>query len=384
MMRKVCVITGTRAEFGLLRPLMHEILQHPMLDLVTIATGSHLSALHGGTVSEIEAQGFKVDATVQMLLASDSAEAVGVSLGLGVMGLTSALQRLAPDIVVLLGDRYEALAAAQSAMILGMPIAHIHGGEATEGLIDEAIRHSITKMSHLHFVAAPPFRDRVVQLGEDPARVHVVGAAGFDNIAVLEMVGREVLASDLGLPLFAPLLAVTFHPVTLEGERGGSAKPLLTALQEFPQATVVFTGTNADAYGSRISTEIADFCAMNAHRAVHINSLGFRRYLSLLAESDVVVGNSSSGLIEAPALGVPTVNIGIRQQGRPCAPSVINCGNDARAIVSAIKNALAPEHRALAKRCESPYGKPGAAKKMVDLLARAKIKELLVKSFHEL
>ena len=381
-MRKVCVVTGTRAEFGLLRTLMHEIDQHPSLQLLTVVTGAHLSQTHGYSLGEIKAQGFKVDESVQMLLASDSEEAVGVSLGLGVIGLTGALSRVSPDIVVLLGDRYEALAAAQSAMILGLPIAHIHGGEATEGLIDEAIRHSITKMAHLHFVAAKPFRDRVVQLGEVPETVHVVGAAGLDNIATLEPIDRATLAADLGLPLKPPLLAVTYHPVTLERATGGDISALLKALEKEGDATVVFTGSNADAHGGGIDAQIAGFCDRNAGRAVHIASLGFRRYLSLLGEADAVVGNSSSGILEAPFMGVPTVNIGPRQQGRPRAPSVIDCENDPDAITKAIRDALSPAQRTLAARRESPYGTPGAAKRMVAEIARVDLDGILFKSFH--
>jgi UDP-hydrolysing UDP-N-acetyl-D-glucosamine 2-epimerase len=365
-----------------MRPLMHQISAHPALDLQVIATGAHLSAAHGGTLSEIEAQGVIVDETVHMLLASDSPEAVGTSLGLGVIGLTRALGRLSPDIVVLLGDRYEALAAAQSAMVLGLPIAHIHGGEATEGVIDEAIRHSITKMAHLHFVAAAPFRDRVIQLGEEPARVHVVGAAGLDNIAALERVDRATLSADLGLPLGTPLLAVTYHPVTLEGAEGGDASPLLEALDRHPQATIVFTGSNADAHGGGIDAQIAGFCARNPKRAVQVASLGFRRYLSLLAEADAVAGNSSSGLLEAPYMAVPTVNIGPRQQGRPRAPSVIDCDNAAGEIATAIETALSPAHKAVAARRESPYGSPGAAEKIAAEIARAELNGLLFKRFH--
>lgn len=381
-MRKVCIVTGTRAEFGLLSPLMHQISAHPALELQVIATGAHLSAAHGGTLAEIEAQEFIVDETVHMLLASDSPEAVGTSLGLGVIGLTRALSRLSPDIVVLLGDRYEALAAAQSAMVLGLPIAHIHGGEATEGLIDEAIRHSITKMAHLHFVAAAQFRDRVIQLGEEPSRVHIVGAAGLDNIAALERIDRAALSADLGLPLGTPLLAVTYHPVTLKGAKGGDVRPLLAALDRHPQATIVFTGSNADAHGGGIDTQIAGFCARNPERAVHVASLGFRRYLSLLAEADAVVGNSSSGLLEAPYMAVPTVNIGPRQQGRPRAPSVIDCENADSEIATAIETALSPAHKTVAARRESPYGRPGAAEKMAAQIARVDVSGMLFKRFY--
>jgi UDP-hydrolysing UDP-N-acetyl-D-glucosamine 2-epimerase len=283
MTRRICVVSGSRADFGLLRPLLCELQAATDVQLQIVATGSHLSALHGATVQEISACGFKVDETVDMLLAADNRHAVGLSLGLGVMGLTGALSRLAPDVLVLLGDRYEILAAAQAALILGIPIAHIHGGEATEGAIDEAIRHAITKMSHLHFVAAEPFRRRVIQMGEQPAMVHVTGALGLDNIAALVPTPRAELEQLLGLVLDHPVLLVTYHPVTLSSNGLGAFMQLLRALDMRDDVRVVFTGANADASGLEIAAHVKSYCEARRARTAQVASMGYQRYLSLMS-----------------------------------------------------------------------------------------------------
>lgn len=383
-MRKVCVVTGTRAEFGLMIPLLNELSLAPDVHLQIIATGSHLSETHGYTLREIKNSGFAIDDSVDMLLSSDTPRAIGQSLGLAVMGLTVSLSRLKPDILVLLGDRYEALAAAQAAMILGIPLAHLHGGEATEGLIDEAIRHAITKMAHLHFVAAEPFRRRVVQLGEMPDRVHVVGALGLDNIASLNPVPKTELEDALGIKLHDPILLVTYHPVTLERDGTKGIEALLQALEVQRDVRIVFTGANADALGSVIEARIAKFCAYQPEFRVQVRSLGFRRYLSLMALSSAVVGNSSSGLLEAPSVGVPTVNIGARQQGRPRAPSVVDCAAEADEIAKAIAQTLSPKMQERAKRRETPYGTPGAGKRIAEVLRTTPLENILLKVFHDL
>jgi len=383
-MRTIAVITGTRAEFGLLRNLMHELNQTPQVNLKVIVTGAHLSHAHGETICEIVAEGFEITETVDMLLTSDSRRAVGLSMGLGVIGLTGALDRMRPDLVVVLGDRYEILAAAQSAMILGIPIAHIHGGEVTEGAVDEAIRHAITKMSHLHFTAAEDFRTRVIQLGEMPERVWNVGATGLDNIPTLDMAPRAELEEALGITFGTTLFLVTYHPVTLGLAGESSVMALLDALhQQDDETSIVFTGANADAQGSQIDKAVAAFCKDHPKRTVQVASLGYRRYLSLMTIADVVVGNSSSGIIEAPSIGVPTVNIGPRQHGRPRARSVIDCNEDTGEISNAIAAALAPNWRNLAHQHETPYGTFGAGKRIAHILTTHSLEGLLRKRFHD-
>lgn len=383
-MRKICIVTGTRAEFGLMRNLMTQLIEAQGITLQIIVTGAHLVAEHGNTIEEIRTAGFEIDAEVDMLLASDSPRAVGQSMGLGVVGLTSTLSRLRPDMVVLLGDRYEALAAAQSAMILRIPIAHIHGGEATEGLIDEAVRHSITKMSHVHFTSAEPFRRKVIQMGEQPNSVHNVGAIGLDNVASLESVSRAEIEEFLGLALDAPILLVTYHPLTLDANGAASVTNLLDALAAQEGACIVFTGANADALGQEINAQVKDFCAARPEKAVQVASLGVRRYLGLMSMSDVVIGNSSSGLLEAPYVGVPTVNIGDRQRGRLRAPAVVDCGDTTDAILNAIAKARSPRLRVIASRQETPYGAPGASSKIVEVLRGLDLDGILFKRFHEI
>jgi UDP-hydrolysing UDP-N-acetyl-D-glucosamine 2-epimerase len=383
MTRRICVVSGSRADFGLLRPLLSELQAAEDVHLQLVVTGSHLSALHGTTVQEILACGFKVDEAVDMLLAADSPRAVGLSLGLGLMGLTGALSRLAPDVLVLLGDRYEALAAAQAALVLGIPIAHIHGGEATEGAIDEAIRHAITKMSHLHFVAADPFRRRVIQMGEQPATVHMAGALGLDNIAALIPTPRAELEQLLGIVLDRPILLVTYHPVTLSSGGLGAFTELLAALDMLRDVRVVFTGANADASGLEIAAMVKSYCATRPGHTAQVASLGFQRYLSLMALSAAVVGNSSSGLLEAPSMGIPSVNIGPRQRGRPRAPSVIDCGGDAADIAAALAKALGPDMRQLACQRQTPYGTAGAARRIAAVLRQVSLEGILMKRFHD-
>lgn len=384
MTRKICIITGTRAEFGLLRTLMHNLNDAPDVTLQVVATGAHLARSFGDTIDEIRREGFIVDAEVDMLLASDSRRAVGQSLGLGIIGLTTALERLAPDVIVLLGDRYEALAAAQAAMILGIPIAHLHGGEKTEGAIDEAIRHAITKMSHLHFTATEDFRRRVIQLGEAPERVFNVGATGLDNIAALDPASRSELEEVLGIVLDAPVLLVTYHPVTLDASGAVDFDTVLAALGERHAVRIVFTGANADALGQEINEKVSAFCAARADTCVQVASLGFRRYLSLMQIAAAVVGNSSSGIVEAPSVGVPTVNIGTRQQGRLRAPSVIDCAPTVEYIRAALDRALSPQMQALARERRSPYGTPGAGARIAERLRGVSLDGILLKRFHDL
>jgi UDP-hydrolysing UDP-N-acetyl-D-glucosamine 2-epimerase len=381
--RKICVITGTRAEFGLMQKMLEGFKAAPEIQLQLIVTGSHLVAHHGKTHSEIKAAGFEINAEVDMLMASDSSRAIGQSMGLGVIGLTNTLARLEPDIIVLLGDRYEALAAAQSAMILRIPIAHIHGGEATEGLFDEAIRHSITKMSHLHFTSAEAFRRKVIQMGEQPSSVYNVGAPGLDNIASLTPLSRAEMEDFLGITLCAPILLVTYHPLTLHENGASSIANLLEALDAQNDTRIVFTGANADVLGQQINERIRSFCASRPDQAVQVASLGVRRYLSLMSISETVIGNSSSGLLEAPFVGVPTVNIGERQRGRLLGPAVVSCTDSTKDILAAIANARSTKLQTIAAHRNTPYGKPGASAKIVNVLRSVELDGILFKRFYE-
>lgn len=383
MKRKIAVFTGTRAEYGLLKPLMKEIRASSTLELQLIVSGAHLTTVHGNTWQQIEADGFVIDERVDMLLASDSAIGVTKSMGLGLIGFAESLHRLQPDILVVLGDRYEALAIATAAMIARIPIAHIHGGESTEGLIDEAIRHSITKMAHLHFVAADEFKGRVLRLGEQPERVWVVGAAGLDNIADVPIISRWELESFLKLELKRPVVLLTYHPVTLcLSDSATVMSSLLRILKEIA-GTIVITGANADPGGEGVREVIARFAAENATTVRSVDSLGVERYLSLMRCADLVVGNSSSGLLEAPAIGVPTVDIGDRQAGRLRAQSVVHCGEAEDEIRNALKHALSQQHRDVCTARATPYGQPGAARRILEVLESVSLEGILKKRFYD-
>lgn len=370
--RKICVVTGSRAEYGLMRSLLGAIAADPALTLQIVATGMHLSPEFGMTYRSIEEDGFRIDAKVEMLLSADSAVAVTKSLGLGVIGFADAFDRLAPDIVVVLGDRFEILAAAQAAMLACIPIAHIHGGETSEGAFDEGIRHAITKMAQWHFTAAEPYRRRVVQLGEAPDRVFNVGAPGLDMLATAKWMGWDELATSLDMELGKPLFVVTYHPVTLESRSPRDAMmQLLGALEAFPQATIVFTYPNADTGGRVLIDCIDQFVARNRSRAKAFVSLGQLRYLSLMREANVVIGNSSSGLTEAPAMKRATVNIGNRQNGRLKASSVIDATDDQASIIAAIEQALSAEFVSRLPATHSLYGQGDAAAAIVSILRSA-------------
>ncbi len=368
-MRRIAFFTSTRAEYGLLRPLMAEVASRPELALQIIVSGTHLSEAHGDTWREIVVDGFSIDARVEMTVSSDSAESVASSAAQVLSGVATALLRLKPDVLVLLGDRFELLAAAQAAVLAGVPIAHLHGGEATEGAIDESIRHAVTKLSRWHFAAAEPYAERIRQMGEAPTRVWSVGAPAMDNIASLDIVPKKVLEKFLGLTLRAPAFLVTYHPVTLEDDGGLAAMKSLLAALDTGTGSIVITGANADLGANTIRASLKAFTAERPDRVVLVESMGARRYLSLMHHVDAVVGNSSSGLLEAPAVGVPTVDIGSRQKGRLRAPSVVHCGETTSDIRLALEKALSSDHRAIAARRESPYGRPGAARRIIDLLS---------------
>lgn len=367
--RKVCVVTGSRADYGLLYWLMKEISGDRELQLQLIATGMHLSPEFGLTVRKIEEDGFAVDEKVEMLLSSDTPVGIAKSMGVGLIGFADALDRLRPEMVVVLGDRFEILAAVQAALVARLPIAHLHGGEVSEGAFDEGIRHAISKMAHLHFVAAEPYRKRLVQMGERPDRVFNVGAPGLDHLAGLNWMSRAELEAELGVPLGKPLFLITYHPATLDVANATVAmEELLAALEEFPTATLIFTYPNADTGGRNLIASIDDFVAKHEHRAKAFASLGQRYYLSLMGEADAVIGNSSSGLIEAPALKKPTVNIGDRQQGRLKASSVIDVAGSREDIVRGIRGALSEEFRRALPGTVSLYGAGNASEKIRQIL----------------
>jgi UDP-hydrolysing UDP-N-acetyl-D-glucosamine 2-epimerase len=343
LQRTIGVVTGSRADYGLLRSLLDAIKADHDLKLQIIATGMHLSPEFGLTIRQIEADGFVVDARVDMLLSADSPAATAKSMGLGVIGFADALTHLSPDILVVLGDRFEILAAAQAALVMRIPLAHIHGGETSEGAFDEGIRHALTKMSMWHFVAAETYRNRVIQMGEAPDRVFNVGAPGLDQLDALQWLDRQALQTALQVPLSSPLLLVTYHPVTLANEDPTlPMSELLAALERFPEATIVFTYPNADTGGRKLIDMIDGFVAQSPSRRHAFVSLGQQRYLSLMKLADVVVGNSSSGLTEAPALKRATVNIGDRQKGRLKASSVIDAAEQRDDIERALEQAQSP------------------------------------------
>lgn len=385
MTRKICVVTGTRAEFGLLRWLMQAIQHEPELDLQVLATGMHLSPEFGLTYREIEQAGFAIDAKIEMLLSADTASAVTKSMGLGLISYADAYQRLAPDLIVVLGDRFEIFAATAAALIAGIPVAHLHGGETTEGAFDEALRHSITKMSHLHFVAAEDYRRRVIQLGEQPERVFLVGGLGIDAIKRIKLLDREKLEESLGFKFGPRNLLITFHPATLEEKNsaGQQMAELLAALEDLEDTHLIFTMPNADTGGRELAMMVNDFVASHQNACVH-TSLGQQRYLSCMKYVDAVVGNSSSGLAEAPSMGIATLNIGDRQKGRLSASSVINCEPTKLSISGALSTMFDLSFRSMLTSTKNPYGSGGASEKIVEVIKNHDLKNLLKKSFFNL
>jgi GDP/UDP-N,N'-diacetylbacillosamine 2-epimerase (hydrolysing) len=384
MRRKICVVTGTRADYGCLRWVMEGIKAADGLELQIIATGMHLSPEFGLTYREIEKDGFVIDRKVEMLLSSDTPTGISKSMGLGMMGFGDALEQLKPDVVLVLGDRFEIFAAASAAMVARIPLAHLHGGETTEGAIDEAIRHAITKMSHLHFVAAEDYWRRVIQLGEAPERVFLVGGLGIDNILRLKLLDRAALEASLDFKLGAKNLLVTFHPVTLEKSTAGAQMTeLLAALDELQDTHLIFTMPNADTDGRVLIDMVEQFVATRPHTRAY-TSLGQLRYLSCIRQVDGVVGNSSSGLAEVPSFRKGTVNIGDRQRGRLKAGSVIDCAPDRQSISEALRTLYSPEFQATLPEVRNPYGEGGASEKVVRVLQEYPLDQLLKKTFNDL
>lgn len=383
MKRRIAVFTGSRAEYGLLYWLMKDIQASESLALQVIVSGMHLSPEFGETWRQVEADGFSIDARVEMLLSSNTAVGVVKSIGLGTIGMADALDRLRPDLLVALGDRFELLTVAQAALIMGIPLAHLHGGEVTEGAYDDAIRHAVTKLSALHFVAAEPYRDRVIQMGEDPDTVFNVGAVGLDHLSRGKRLSVEALASSLGFGLRQPYFLVTYHPVTQSEEDPGQVfSNILTALEDFPEYQVLVTYPNADNGGRDIIPRLEGFARAYPERVCAVKSLGSERYLAAMAGAAIVVGNSSSGLIEAPSFHLPAVNVGCRQQGRLCAESVIHCATGSEDISAAIRHALTPGFLSLCTRVVNPYGRGDASGQIVKVIES--VRGPLRKRFHDI
>lgn len=383
--RKICVVTGSRAEYGLLYWLLKEIQGDTELELQIAATGMHLSPEFGLTWRQIADDGFVINRKVEMLLSSDTPEGISKSMGLGLIGFADALNALQPDILVVLGDRFEIFAAAQAAMNLRIPIAHIHGGELSEGAVDDVIRHALTKMSHLHFTATETYRKRVIQLGEQPDRVFNVGAPGLDNIVRLPLLDRMQFEKAIDFTLGRRNVLVTFHPATLENATAAEQfQQLLLALDGFADLHIIFTYSNADANGRIIVSMIEDYRLRYPERIASFVSLGSLRYLSALQFVDAVIGNSSSGLLEAPTFKVATVNIGDRQRGRLCAESVLHCEPNAEAIRVAIEKAFSDEFAARLKNLVNPYGVGGASLKIKQIIKQVRLDGLLKKKFYDM
>ncbi len=381
MTRKVCVVTGTRAEYGLLHWVMRGIAGDPEMTLQIVATGMHLSPEFGLTYREIEKDGFRIDRKVPILLSSDTPAGVAKSMGLGMIGLADAFAELQPDLLLVLGDRFEIFSAASVAMVTRIPIAHLHGGELTEGVIDDAMRHSITKMAHLHFVAAEEYRQRVIQLGEDPERVFLVGGLGIDNIKRLNLLDRAELEESIGFKLGKRNLLVTFHPVTLENATAADQMAeLLAVLEEMKDTHLIFSLPNADTDGRILIQMIRAFVQDHANACAH-TSLGHLRYLSCIRQVDGVVGNSSSGLTEAPSFKRGTVNIGDRQRGRIRADSVIDCEPNRVSISRAIQRLFEADFQSMLARVVNPYGEGGATEKVVQTIRSHRLDDILKKQF---
>lgn len=383
-MRKICVITGTRAEYGLLHPLLNTIKNDNELELQLIVTGMHLSPEFGLTYKSIEKE-FFIDKKIEMLLSSDTHVGISKSMGLAQISFSEAYEELKPDLIIVLGDRYEIFSAVSSAMIAKIPIAHLHGGEATEGLIDEPIRHSITKMSHLHFTSTDEYQQRVIQLGENPTRVFNVGALGIENIKNLNLLSKEAFEESISFQLAEKNLLVTFHPVTLENATSKiQFQELLEALDELNDTHIIFTKANSDTDGRVINQMIDNYVNANSHKAVAFTSLGQLRYLSALQYIDAVVGNSSSGIIEAPSFKIGTINIGDRQKGRVQTSSIINCLPEKTAITQAFDKLYSREFQENLLTAKSPYGEGNCSQQIVSIIKNTSLDNIIKKSFYNL
>lgn len=379
---KVCIATGTRAEYGLLKPLMNELIKDEAFELQVLVTGAHLSPEFGLTYRLIEADGVKIDFKVEMLLSSDTSEGIVKSMGLGMIGFADALNVLRPDLLIILGDRYEMLSLASTALIYKVPIAHLHGGELTEGAYDDSIRHAITKMSHLHFTSTESYRERVIQLGEDPNSVYNVGAIGLDNISSLPLLTLDELEQNLGIKFRTFNYLITFHPETLSDcSVEDQFRALLDVLKQQEESFFIFTKANADSDGRMINQMIDNFVSNHSHSRAFV-SMGQLRYLSAMRIATAVVGNSSSGIIEAASFGVPTINIGDRQKGRIQPENVINIVANREEISDAFSKVERIQMSGGLKDIFNPYGEGKTARLIVEKIKTSNLKKLINKTFY--
>tara|TARA_Y100001970_G_scaffold2704_1_gene3161 strand:+ start:13434 stop:14588 length:1155 start_codon:yes stop_codon:yes gene_type:complete len=384
-MKNICVITGSRAEYGLLSNLMRSIEKSSKLNLQVVVTGMHLSPEFGLTYREIEKDGFIIDKKIDIKISNDSPSEITKSTGVGMIGFADAFAELMPELVILLGDRYEIMAAAFSAFVARIPIGHIHGGESTQGAIDEAIRHSITKMSYWHFVATDEYKNRVIQLGENPSRVYNVGGLGVDSIKKSNLISKKELTNKMGIKFDKKNLLITYHPVTLEdGTSQKNFKSLINTLNELKDTYLIFTLPNSDSDSRVIKIMIKDFVAKNRDRSISFSSMGNLNYLSLLQFVDGVVGNSSSGLLEAPTFKIGTINIGDRQTGRIKADSVIDCKPNQNSVSNAIKKLYSNRFQNKLKTVDNPYGAGKATEKIMAILNKEILPNELKKEFYDL
>lgn len=385
MRKRICVLTATRAEYGLLKTIIKALDIIEDFDVRVVATGAHLSPEFGLTYKEIERDGIAIDEKIEILLSADSPSAITKTMGLAMISFADYFERLKPDLLIVLGDRYETLAVSAAAMIQRIPIAHLYGGEITEGAIDESIRHSITKLSYLHFTSTEEYRRRVIQLGESPDRVFCVGAIAIENILNEKLMSKAELEEAINFKLDKPYAMVTFHPVTL-GDKGSEyyMKNLLKVCKAYKDMKFIFTKANADTDGRIINQLVDEYVGIN-NNAVAFASLGMTKYLSALKYCTMIIGNSSSGLIEAPSFGIPTVNIGDRQKGRIQASSVINCESTVIGIEKAVKLALSPEFRKKASEVKNPYGEGKTSVKVVAVIRDFLMKDIinLKKKFYD-
>lgn len=384
-MKKICVVTGTRAEYGLLRPLIEKVSEDEQLELQLVVTGMHLSPEFGLTYKLIENDGHKIDEKIDILLSSDTPVGITKSMGIALIGFGEVFQRLKPDCVIVLGDRFEMISVALAATVSRIPLVHLYGGELTEGVIDDPIRHSITKQAHLHFTSTEEYRRRVIQLGEEPKRVFNVGALGIENIFDMELLNKKELEESICFELGEKFALCTFHPVTLENATGKKQfKELLEAIEEKNDLKVIFTKANADTFGREINNMIDDY-TNNTDKAVAFTSMGQLNYLSAMKYCRFVIGNSSSGLIEAPSFCVPTINIGDRQKGRIKAKSVIDCKPEKKEIIRAIDKALSQAFAESVVGIENPYGKGGVSSKILNIIKKFLEEDIsLKKSFNDI
>lgn len=384
MKRKICVVSTSRADYGLLFWLLKEIEKSRFLELSLVLSGSHLEERLGLTYKEVQ-RDFKHFYKVPLGLENDDETALCLAFSAGVAGFSKVLEQIRPDIMVLLGDRYEMLSAGIAGMLRAVPLAHIHGGESTQGAIDEGIRHALTKMSHIHFCATSLYKKRIIQLGENPAMVYNVGGLGVENIKRLELLSKKDFENSLGFKLGKKNILVTFHPQTIEKKSASKEfSQILNALDSLKDTHFIFTGANADNGGKIINEMAQSYCLKNQEKAIFVMSLGQLRYLSAIKHADIVLGNSSSGISEAPSLKKATINIGNRQKGRIKAASIIDAKCDKSKILKAIKKAYSKDFQAKLKSVKNPYGSGFASKKIIKVLENIKLNGILQKKFYDL